>query len=88
MENMGKVMTRTDIVDSVAIGTGTIISLQDVQSLLSIIILIFNVVWILCKFGYKMYKLYKEKKYKKMIDEIENTKNELQNIQNNRKESE
>lgn len=76
----------TEIVDYVLIGTGVTISLSDIHQILSIIILVFNVVWILTKCGIKIYQKVKEKRYTEIAEDIKNTAVELQDLDNSIKD--
>ena len=69
-----------DAVDGGLIGTGLVISLQDLQSILSIIILIVDVLWIVFKLIYKLIKYYKDgvlsdEEKKDLMNEIDNITN-------------
>lgn len=76
----------TEIVDYVLIGTGVTVSLSDIHQILSIIILVFNVVWILTKCGIKIYQKVKEKRYTEIAEDIKNTADELQDLDNSIKD--
>lgn len=76
-----------NIVEDVLIASGLTISLMDIQQILSIILLVFNVVWILVKCGVKIYDHMKEKNVHAVVDDIEQTKNELEKISNDVKDS-
>ena len=70
----------SDAVDGGLIGTGLVISLQDLQSILSIIILIVDVLWIVFKLIYKLIKYYKDgvlsdEEKKDLMNEIDNITN-------------
>ena len=68
------------IIEDVLIGSGIAISLVDIQQLLSIILLIFNVLWLLTKFGIKVYEHIKNKQYKEIAEDIKETKDELEDL--------
>lgn len=68
------------IIEDVLIGSGIVVSMIDIQQFLSIILLVFNVMWILVKFGFKVYEHFKNKEYKKVVDDIEHTKDELEQL--------
>ena len=70
------------IIEDVLIGSGIVISLVDIQQILSIILLIFNVAWLLVKFGIKIYEHIKNKQYKEIADDIKETKDELEDLSN------
>lgn len=52
----------TEVVEDSAIVGGVIVSLQDIQSVLSICLLIFNIAWLLGKFVYKFIRYMKDGK--------------------------
>ena len=68
------------IIEDVIIATGIAISLVDIQQILSIILLVFNVGWILFKCGVKIYEKVKSKNYKGIADDIKDTTDELQTL--------
>ena len=70
----------TEILDYVLIGTGLTISLSDIHQILSIVILVFNVLWILTKCGIKIYQKVKEKRYSEIAEDIKTTADELQEL--------
>lgn len=76
----------TEIVDYVLIGTGVTISLSDIHQILSIIILVFNVLWILTKCVIKIYQKIKEKRYEEIAEDIKSTADELQELDNSIKD--
>lgn len=76
-----------NIIEDVLIATGVTISLLDIQQILSIILLVFNVVWILVKFGVKIYEHIKQKNINAVVDDIKETKDELEQLSNNVKDS-
>lgn len=53
---MNNLLTKTDIAEGGIILAGLSVSLQDIQSILSIILLCVDVVWLIFKFIYKAYK--------------------------------
>ena len=53
---------------------------MDIQQLLSIILLIFNVLWLLTKFGIKVYEHIQNKQYKEIVEDIKETKDELEDL--------
>ena len=68
------------IIEDVMIATGITVSLVDIQQILSIILLVFNVVWILIKCGIKVYEKFKKKDYKGIANDIKETTDELQTL--------
>lgn len=49
----------TEVVEDSAIVGGVIVSLQDIQSVLSICLLLFNILWLLGKFTIKFFRYIK-----------------------------
>lgn len=80
-------MKTQNIIEDVLIGTGITISLLDIQQILSIILLVFNVLWILVKFGVKIYEHIKNKNVDGVVQTIEETKNELEQLSDDVKDS-
>ena len=80
-------MKTQNIIEDVLIATGLTISLVDIQQILSIILLVFNVVWILVKCGVRIYEHIKNKKVHAVVDELEQTKNELEELSKDVKDS-
>lgn len=75
-------MKTQSLIEDVLIGVGITVSLIDIQQVLSIILLVFNVLWILWKFGYKVYTHIKQKDYAQIGDDIEDVKDELEHLTN------
>lgn len=69
-----------NIIEDVLIACGVSISLVNIQQTLSIILLCFNVAWILFKFGYKIYERIKSKQYKEIADDIKTAHDELKDL--------
>ena len=69
---------KSDIIDYSLIFTGTTISLMDIQTILSIILLIFNVLWLLIKFIVKIKDKLSDGKL--TPEEIKEIDNDFQNI--------
>ena len=80
-------MKTQNIIEDVLIATGLTISLVDIQQILSIILLVFNVVWILVKCGVRIYEHIKNKNVHAVVDELEQTKNELEELSKDVKDS-
>lgn len=68
------------IIEDVAIVGGITVSLIDIQQVLSIILLCFNVCWILWKFGYRLYTHFKEKKLDEIESDIKDAKDEIEDL--------
>lgn len=49
----------TDIVEDIAIASGISLSLLDIQRILSIVLLVFNIIWIITKILIKVIKYYR-----------------------------
>ena len=81
-------MKVTSIIEDVLIGVGIAVSISDIQQVLSIILLVFNVCWILFKFGYKIYERIKNKQIKEIGDDIKETHDELETLSDSLKDSE
>lgn len=69
-----------EVIEDVSIATGISISLVDIQQILSIVLLCFNVIWIIVKCGVKVYEHYKNKNYKAIADDIKDGKDELERL--------
>lgn len=75
-----KTINVLNVIEDVLIGVGIAVSLTDIQQILSIIILVFNVCWILFKVGYKIYEHVKTGNIKAIGDEIKTGADELQTL--------
>ena len=73
-------LQKISILEDVLIVGGIAISLSQIQTILGIIILSFQIFLILYKFGYKIYTLIKEKKYDEIDDAIEDTTHQLEHL--------
>lgn len=73
-------INRMDILEDSMILTGIGISLVDIQTILSIILLTFNVLWLLIKFIVKLKDKLKDGKL--TPEEIEELENDFDNINN------
>ena len=69
---------KSDFIDYTLICTGTTISLMDIQTILSIILLVFNVLWLLIKFIVKIKDKLSDGKL--TPEEIKEIDNDFQNI--------
>lgn len=74
-----KIFTPTDVVDGGLMLFGLTISLQDIQSVLSIIIIIIDILWIIGKFIIKFFKYIEDGKLDD--EEKEDLKNELEKLE-------
>ena len=73
-------MKPQSLIEDVLIACGISVSLMDIQQVLSIILLVFNVLWILWKFGVRVYNHIKNKQYQEIGNDIEDAKNELETL--------
>ena len=73
-------MKPQSLIEDVLIACGISVSLMDIQQILSIILLVFNVLWILWKFGVRVYNHIKNKQYQEIGNDIEDAKNELETL--------
>ena len=69
---------KSDFIDYTLICTGTTISLMDIQTILSIVLLTFNVIWLLIKFIVKIKEKLSDGKL--TPEEIKDLDNDFQNI--------
>lgn len=76
-----------NIVEDVAIATGTAISLVDIQQVLSIILLVFNVLWITVKMVTKVINHYKEKNLQAIADDVKDARDEIEKLTKNTDDS-
>ena len=76
--------------DYILSSVGIAWSIQDLQNIVSLILLIISLINILFKAGCSIYNKIKNKKYKEIQTDIETAQNELQDLQNklNNKEEE
>lgn len=78
-----KYITPTDAVDGGLMLFGLTISLQDIQSILSIIIIVIDILWILGKFVIKFFRYIKDGRLDdEELDDLENDMNNIKNIRN------
>ncbi len=68
------------IIEDVLITSGIAVSMVDIHQILSIILLVFNVLWLLAKFGIKVYEHIKNKQYKEIAEDIKETKDGLEDL--------
>lgn len=76
---------RDFISTSLSVVTGTY-ALSNIQDMLSIIILILSIANILYNLGYKIYNHIKNKRFDMIDDDIENAKNELTDLKEDDKQ--
>ena len=78
-----KYITPTDAVDGGLMLFGLTISLQDIQSILSIIIIVIDILWILGKFVIKFFRYIKDGRLDdEELADLENDINNIKNIKN------
>ena len=75
-------MKNINIFEDVLIGLGLTVSISDLQNFLSVILLIFNIMWILIKFGVRVYNHIKNKDYASIEKDVKETKEELEKLKN------
>ena len=68
-------------IESVLIGSGVVVSLTDIQNILSIVLLCIDVAWILFRCGYSIYKKVKEKRYEEIEQDIKDASEQLHDIE-------
>ncbi len=76
-----------EVIEDVLIALGISVSLADIHQILSIVILVFNVIWILFKLGVKIYEKIKSKNIKEIGDDIKETADELKKLDDSLKNS-
>lgn len=78
-----KYITPTDAVDGGLMLFGLTISLQDIQSILSIIIIVIDILWLLGKFVIKLFRYLKDGRLDdEELADLENDMNNIKNIRN------
>ena len=72
-------MNKSDAVEDLIIASGIGVSLVDIQTVMSIILLSFNIIWLCAKFGLKLYKYLKNdgKLDKEELDDLINDAEEI-----------
>ena len=73
----------TNVLEDCLIASGVTISLMDIQTILGIIILSFQVILILIKLFKRVYNAVKNKNVDELTDAINDGKDELQNLSDN-----
>lgn len=79
-----KVINNVDLVDGTLMLGGLAISLQDIQSILSIIIIVIDILWLVGKFLIKFIRYCKDGELTE--DEINDLKNDIYEIKDKTKE--
>ena len=79
-----KVINNVDLVDGTLMLGGLAISLQDIQSILSIIIIVIDILWLVGKFLIKFIRYCKDGELTE--EEIEDLKNDIYEIKDKTKE--
>ena len=74
------IMKIQNIIEDVLIASGITISLVDIQQVLSIILLVFNVCWILVKCSLKIYEHIKNKQHTEIANDIKETIDEMEDL--------
>ena len=75
-------MNGSKIVDNVLIVCGLTVALADIQSVLGIIILITQILWILAKAIIRIYHAVKEKNEKEVTDSLKDLSDDLTGLKN------
>lgn len=68
--------------EDVLIGVGLAVSIEQIQTILGIVILSFQIVLIIVKTGMKIYQKIKDKKYSEIEQDIEDAKKEIEDVTN------
>ena len=80
-------MNVKDVIEDVMIATGVSVSLVDIQQILSVVLLIFNVIWICIKSGVKIYHHIKDKRYDQIDDTVKDAIDNIEKITNQDKKN-
>ncbi len=71
-------INKSDVLENCLILGGISISLVDIQTIMSIILLTFNIIWLLIKFSIKLYEKLKDGKLtKEEINELDEDFNDI-----------
>lgn len=73
-------MKYDNIIDTTLIAIGTALGISQIESILGIIIISIQILWILSKLCYNVYKSIKDKKYEKVKQEVDKAIDELENL--------
>ena len=76
-------MNGSKFVDNALIAIGLAFAISDIESILGIIILIVQLVWILAKAIVRIYHAVKEKNGKEVTDSIKDLSDDLTDLKNN-----
>lgn len=71
-------MNKTDAIEDMVILSGIGVSLVDIQTIMSIVLLTFNIIWLLVKFALKLYRYLKDGKLTK--EELDDLTNDIDDI--------
>ena len=71
-----------NVIENCLIGLGITVSLVDIQSVLSIILLVVDVIWIMWKVGFQIYKHVKSGQYEEIENDIKIAHDELDKLTN------
>ncbi len=74
-----------DCVDYTLISLGTLIGLDNIESILGIIILSIQLLWFICKGCYKIYQLIKAKKFDKIEDVVDDMVDDIDGLKKGEK---
>lgn len=78
-------MNTKSLIDDVLIVCGISVSLLDIQQTLSIVLLVFNVLWIIWKFIYRVYTHIKNNQIDEIENDIKDAKDEIEKFTNDSK---
>ena len=76
-------MNGSKFVDNALIAIGLAFAISDIESILGIIILILQIIWILAKAIVRIYHAIKEKNGKEVTDSIKDLSEDLTDMKNN-----
>lgn len=73
-------MKYDNIIDATLIAFGTALGISQIESVLGVIIISIQILWILFKLCYNVYKSIKNKKFEKVKQEVDKAIDELENL--------
>ena len=73
-------MSKTDAVEDMIILSGIGVSLVDIQTIMSIVLLTFNILWLILKFTLKLFRYLRDGKL--TDDELDDLTNDVKDIDN------
>lgn len=73
-------MKHDNIIDTTLIAIGTALGISQIESILGIIIISIQILWILFKLYYNVYKSIKNKKFERVKQEVDKAIDELENL--------